>query len=77
MFRTKRSKERARRRGRFLARRWTSEIASDIATRPLVVGTDGLPPYSRGILGLLFRINANGTRDLLSHNYRVESAWGA
>lgn len=73
MFRTKRSKERARARGRMLARQWVQEIASDVATRPLAISVEALPPRSKAHLQLLFRINPDGTRDLMNHSLRVEA----
>jgi hypothetical protein len=77
VFRTKRSKERARARGAILARQWIQAIASDVATRPLALTVEALPPRTRAQVQLTFCVYPDGTRELLSHMYRMEPTCNA
>lgn len=69
MFRTKRSKERARARGRIQARTWLSTIQTDVAT-----ATTGQPREMKSykgspMLSLVFGMNPDGTRQLLWRDF--------
>lgn len=69
MFRTKRSREQARARGAMMAREWISAIGREVAFKPAFVEVERLPPRTRGMIRLVFGINLDGSRTLLSKAY--------